>query len=72
MSGAQKFDQEMSSLMAKVEEAKKNLQEEPELFVKSGQTKARGARIFSSPRVWLARRAPCIYRIAAFENRNIG
>lgn len=42
------------------------------MFVKSGQTKARGACIFSLPRVKLTRRAPCIYRTAAFENRNIG
>jgi len=40
--------------------------------VKSGQTKARGACIFSLPRGKLARRAPCIYRTAAFENRTIG
>lgn len=42
------------------------------MFVKSGQTKARGACFFSLPRVQLTRRAPCIYRTAAFENRTIG
>lgn len=42
------------------------------MIVNSGQTKARGACIFSLPRVKLTRRAPCIYRTAAFENRTIG
>ena len=60
------------SLIAKVEEAKKFCRKNQKCSSILVQQKARGARIFSLPRVGLTRRTPCIYRTAAFENRTIG
>lgn len=54
------------------EEAKRICRQNQKCSSNLVKQKARGACIFSLPRVKLTRRAPCIYRTAAFENRNIG
>jgi hypothetical protein len=59
------------NLIAKIEE-QKNLQEKPKMFVKSGQTKSPRRLYLQLASGKLTRRAPCIYRTAAFENRTIG
>lgn len=60
------------SLIEKIEEAKGICRKNQKCSSNLVKQKARGACIFSLPRVRLTRRAPCIYPTAAFENRTIG